>query len=232
MTDSTGCAEFEDLLAEVATGAAGGTDRAKVLAHLAGCEGCRRRLEELTKVADEVLLIAPERQPPAGFESGVLARIAERATPSAGPHRRRRVLQTVAAAIVAVAIALGSAGMVWNATADERELAERYGETLQVANGRYFTAAPVLDPSGTQVGHVFLYQGEPSWLFAVLGEAPAEGPYDIVVTTGEWTGAVAECEVESGSCGAGATVDADIEQIRQVQLVGPDGPVLTATVPH
>ncbi|WP_162181778.1 hypothetical protein [Glycomyces tenuis] len=129
-----------------------------------------------------------------------------------------------------VVIAAAAGGTVWTVTADERELADRYEHTLAVADGRYFTAAPILD-DGVQVGHVFLYQGEPSWVFAVLGEASEPGSYDLIVTTDEWTATVGSCEVASTSCGAGATVEADIGEIGEVLLVAPDGTTLTASLP-
>ncbi|THV24566.1 hypothetical protein [Glycomyces paridis] len=237
MTEPTRCDGYREGLAEVATGAASGPDRARTLAHLAGCEDCRRELDALARVADEVLLVAPQHQPPAGFESAVLDRIRvedgsrnpRRAKRKAPAGRRHRVLRPLAAVAAALVIAVAAAGTVWTATAQDRETADRYERTLAVADGRYFTAAPVLD-GGVQVGHVFLYQGEPSWVFAVLGEA-APGTYDLVVSTGEWTATVGSCEVAETSCGTGATVAADIGDITEVRLVGSDGTVLTAALP-
>lgn len=266
MVDPTRCGDIADALAEVATGAASGPDRARVLAHLADCPDCRRELEELTRIADEVLLVAPEHDPPAGFEGAVLARIAalsdEPAAPPAAestaptvsapappvlppvapppppaesepdtvvtplrPSRWRRVLPYAAAAAVA---ALVGAGVMWQATSEERDLAASYRDTLDVANGRYFHAAPIVDDGGTQVGHVFLYQGEPSWVFTVLDDTVDPGTYDIVVTTEDSSEPVAECEVGSTGGGAGATVDANIYQIEQVELVGTDGTTFAA----
>jgi hypothetical protein len=248
MVDPTRCGEYADALAEVATGAASGADRARVLAHLADCPDCRRELEELTRVADEVLLVAPEHDPPAGFEGAVLARIAAltaseppaapvpppppppEAEPDAvvtplRPRRWQRALPYAAAAAVAGLI---GAGVVWQGTSDERDLAASYRDTLDVANGRYFHAAPIVDDGGEQVGHVFLYQGEPSWVFTVLDDTIDPGAYEVVVTTEDWTEPVAEVEVGRTGGGAGATVDADIYQIDQVDLVGADGSTFTA----
>ncbi|TDC51911.1 hypothetical protein E1212_10925 [Jiangella ureilytica] len=249
MVDPTRCGDVADALAEVATGAASGPDRARVLAHLADCPDCRRELEELTRVADEVLLVAPEHDPPAGFEGAVLARIAALtaepgapAVPAAPPpppaesepdpvvtalrpRRWQRVLPYAAAAAVA---GLVGAGLVWQATSEERDVAASYRETLDVANGRYFHAAPIVDDGGTQVGHVFLYQGEPSWVFTVLDDTVDPGAYEVVVTTEDWSEPVAELEVDGSGGGAGATVDADIYQIERVELVGAGGATFTA----
>lgn len=231
MTEHDAHGGLSDALAEVATGAASGTDRARVLRQVGGCADCREELASLSAVADDVLLIAPERQPAAGFESAVLDRIAalEPAKPARRPKRRRRVYRALAAATAAVLIAAGAALGVWWATAPDRELAASYRETLGVADGRYFTAAPVVDAGGSQIGHVFAYQGDPSWVFAVLDGAPEDGTWDVVAVTGEGTDAIATCEVVDASCGAGATVDADIYDLHEIELVAPDGTVLTAT---
>jgi hypothetical protein len=225
--------ELSVALAEFATGAASGADRARVLRQVAACADCREELASLSAVADEVLLIAPERQPAAGFESAVLDRIADlepaKSEPVRRPQRRRRVYRALAAATAAVLIAAGAALGVWWATAPDRELAASYRETLGVAHGRYFTAAPVVDADGGQVGHVFAYQGDPSWVFAVLDGAPEDGVWDVVAVTDAWTAAIATCDVTDASCGAGATIDADVYELREVELVAPDGTVLTAT---
>lgn len=228
MTDRTECMELADLLAEVATGAASGPDRARLLRHLNDCDECRQELEELSRLADEVLLIAPEREPPAAFESAVLDRIIASAPRS---HTRRSftgpALQLAAAAILAVT----GAGIVWQATTDDRELAAGYRETLDVADGQYFAAAPVTDDTGAEIGHVFLYDGDPSWVFAVLGPEPAPGDYDVVVQTGDGASTIATCKVETAGCGGGATIDARISAIQDVRLVGPDGTWFTAELP-
>lgn len=240
MVERADCADLADTLAEVATGAASGPDRAQVLAHLAGCDTCRRDLNELTEVADEVLLAAPEHEPPAGFESSVLARlglpasddtVAGQLTGGAGGRswRRRPVLRRLAVAAAAVVVALAGAGTVWLATSDERELAAGYRDTLDIADGQYFAAAPLVDGDGQQVGHVFLYQGEPSWVFAVLGDPPETGSYDVVVTAGDRTETVARCDVENSTCGAGATIDLSVYQVDHVELLGPTT-TLTATL--
>jgi hypothetical protein len=225
--DRAECVELADLLAEVATGAASGPDRARVLRHLNDCDDCRRELDELSRLADEVLLIAPEREPPAAFESAVLDRIAaEGPAPVEGPRRwfTRPALYAAAAAI----FALAGAGTVWQATTEDRELAAGFRETLEVANGRYFTAAPLIDAAGVEVGHVFLYEGDPSWVFAVLGPEPRPGAYDVIVDAAGPAQTVATCEVDDSGCGAGGTVDARISVIEDVRLVGSDGTSFTA----
>nr|MDQ3641745.1 hypothetical protein [Actinomycetota bacterium] len=84
------CAQLEDVAAELALGTVAGAERAAALDHLAGCASCRNLVDQLARAADSLLLLAPEAEPPPGFESRVLSRIAPVARPRRG--RRRRVL--------------------------------------------------------------------------------------------------------------------------------------------
>ncbi|MFI8523130.1 zf-HC2 domain-containing protein [Promicromonospora sukumoe] len=75
-TGGTGrCAELRDALTEVALGVADGPTRGAVMEHLATCDRCRDELSSLAAAADELLLLVPEREPPADFEGRVLARL-------------------------------------------------------------------------------------------------------------------------------------------------------------
>lgn len=226
MDEPIRCADLADTLAEVATGAASGPDRALLLRHLTGCEDCRRELDELTRVADAVLLIAPEHEPPAGFEGAVLARL----TPTSAPTRRRRFARPLLYAAAAAVLALGGAAAAWLSTGDDRDLAAAYRDTLDVANGRYFAAADLLEPSGGSAGTVFLYEGEPSWLFVVVRDAPAPGEYDVVVDAGASSTVVGSCVVESTTCSVGTTIDAHVYDVDEVRLVSPSGTALTAPI--
>jgi hypothetical protein len=227
MDESIRCADLADTLAEVATGAASGPDRAQLLRHLTGCEDCRRELDELTRVADEVLLIAPEHEPPAGFEGAVLAQLTGSA---AAPPAKRRFARPLLYAAAASLVALGAAGAVWQATADDRNLAAAYRDTLDVADGRYFAAADLLKPSGGSAGTVFLYEGEPSWLFVVVRDAPAPGGYDVVVDAGASSTVVGSCVVDSTTCSVGTTIDDHVYNVDEVRLVSPSGTALTAPI--
>src|SRR3954453_6928487 len=97
-----GCEQTREIAAELALGIADGEDRARALRHLTECADCRRAVEELSSVTDELLTLAPARQPPAGFESRVLAQLAP-ARPR--PRRRlRRILVPLVPAAAAAAV--------------------------------------------------------------------------------------------------------------------------------
>jgi hypothetical protein len=241
MTDRHDCDEVGPALAELATGAATGHDRARALQHAAGCDSCRRELAQLSKVADELLLLAPPREPPAGFESAVMARLDTREPASPRrllPGRRRpawlrlphRPLTRAAAGATAVllAAALG-AGVVWQSTADDRRIAAEHEHTLRVADGRYLKALPVTAESGTRTGTVFLYQGNPSWLLVTVAGAPADGPYQMVVVDRDGVSHPGgTCLIAGGAGTAGYHLYQPVAEVAVIQLNGPGGVRLTA----
>src|SRR5215216_4532880 len=99
MDERPECAEIRELLPELAAGVAAGDERARALRHLSGCLDCRRELEAMATVVDELLTLVPPVDPPGGFESSVLARIAP--PPRARPRWwQRRALRLVATAVL------------------------------------------------------------------------------------------------------------------------------------
>lgn len=232
MTDRADCQEVRELLPELAAGVASGEQRARALAHLTGCPDCRQELQEAATLVDELMLVlAPEHEPSAGFESRLLA-----ALPLARPRHHRRptrrfVLRAVAAVLTAVLVAVLAVGLTWRQTADDRQLAAHYRHTLAAADGRYLTAAGLVESSGRKAGHVFAYQGSPSWLFVELTAAPASGPYAIrLVTTDDRAVSAGVCRVTAGSGSYGRTIDLAVSAIRRVELVQPGNPTLVATL--
>jgi anti-sigma factor RsiW len=71
------CSDFAALAPELALDLLSGDERAAALSHLAGCRACQTNLDDLARTADALLLLAPSGEPPAGFESRVLARLAD-----------------------------------------------------------------------------------------------------------------------------------------------------------
>jgi hypothetical protein len=157
------CEEVHALAPELALGIVEGEERGRALEHLADCPDCRRRVEELAEVADQLLLLAPHREVPVGFESQVLQRV----QPSPRPRRRRRlglVLAPAAAALAAVAITLAI-------VSDDLDLASDYRQTLEQANGEGFYASALQSGDGARAGTVFTYLGSPDWLLVTI-DAP------------------------------------------------------------
>jgi hypothetical protein len=81
------CEDFKDLGAELALGILGGRDRAAALAHSERCLSCRAELWRLFDLANRIISLIPEAQPPVGLEARVLAAMVPR---PAKDHADRR----------------------------------------------------------------------------------------------------------------------------------------------
>jgi hypothetical protein len=91
------CAQLRDVAPELALGVLGGAERAEAIIHVNGCARCQALVNELSEAADALPLLAPEIEPPVGFEQRVLA--------SGHARRRRSVRRLVSAVAVAAAAA-------------------------------------------------------------------------------------------------------------------------------
>ena len=67
------CGDVRELAPELALGIVGGPERADALQHASECGPCRALIGELAEAADALTLLAPESEPPPGFEERVLA---------------------------------------------------------------------------------------------------------------------------------------------------------------
>jgi hypothetical protein len=70
-----GCTGHEDDVAGLALGILNGRDRAQALAHIESCRWCDDELNSLAIVADRLLDLAPQPEPPPGFEVALLERL-------------------------------------------------------------------------------------------------------------------------------------------------------------
>ena len=191
---------MRSLLSELATGAIAGDERALVLEHLVDCAPCRQELARLTRAADALLGFAPRVEPPPGFESRVLAalgtgapapqpprRLSRRPGPRRGGdgRRRHRATRLLTAAAIAVTALTGGAMLTHWRDQDELAIADRYRQTLEIADGEFLTAGPLTNSEGLRAGTVFLYQGKPSWVLVTVTAALADGRYEMLVVDRE-----------------------------------------------
>jgi hypothetical protein len=72
------CARLQEISAELALGIADAHARADALAHLDHCASCRREVRGLGETVEILAGLAPAVEPPAGFESRVLAALSSR----------------------------------------------------------------------------------------------------------------------------------------------------------
>lgn len=175
MTDRTGCEAVRAAAPELALGVVSGDERARMLDHVARCSECRETVIALANIGDELLTLAPDREPPIGFESRAISRLKLR-------RRSRRWIGAVAAAAI-VAGALSAGTVLWS-TSEERDLGAHYKQALSQADGRYFGARELRTGADEKAGSVFVYAGRQSWVF-VSFEDEREGTFGAELETND-----------------------------------------------
>lgn len=219
------CEEIRVLAADVALEIADGERRAEVLRHTAGCAECRRLVEELSVVSDELLMLAPVQEPPVGFESRVVERLELRP-----PRRRatRRVFWRLAPAVAAAAITAAALVAVYH---DDHQVADRYRATLEDAGGSSFEAAPLLGAADRRNGVAFGYDGSPSWVFVTVDPAYRNqvSSAELVTPAGRTIG-LPWFELAADGTWGGA-IPVDLRQVASIRLLGErPGEVLQASI--
>jgi hypothetical protein len=221
MPDDRRCEAMQDAIAELALGIASGDERVRVLEHTSRCPSCRRLLRDLSLLADELLLLAPEHEPPAGFELRVLERVGrpDRRRRPAWPKLRGRRAAVLAAVAAALAAGAGAAGGVLTATQDERRLGRQLRAVLERANGQYLAVSDLRDPAGRDQGLVFHYGGQTPWIFVRLDRALPPGRYvATLVTRAGTTSELGTFELRENDRGFGATARIDLRQVTHLRI--------------
>jgi len=221
------CEELRDLAPEIALGTAEGEERAEALRHLATCAECRRLVDQLSEVADELLMLAPVEDPPVGFESRVVEALGLQRRP---PRRlARRILLRLGPPVAAAAICAVALVAVYH---DDHVTAERYRETLAQADGRYFGAAPLRDETGARAGVAFGYQGSPSWMLVTVDAGHRDQVSSgELVTKDKRTIPIASFELDPANGSWGGAIPTDLHDVASIRLLGErPGQVLEASM--
>jgi hypothetical protein len=218
------CDELRELAPEVALGTIEGEERAEALRHLATCAECRRVVDQLSAVADELLMIAPVEEPPPGFESRVIAALQ--------PPRRRRWRRLLVRLGPPLAAAAATAVALVAVYRDDHVTAERYRETLAQADGRYFQAGPLRDETGAEAGIVFGYQGRPSWVLVTVDAAHRDRVTGAVLVTRDRR-TVRLPAFRLGPDGSwGGAIPANFSDFTRIRLLGEEpGEALESAIP-
>ena len=217
-TGTHGCQDYAADLSELALGVLTGRERVRALSHVDSCPRCAEELEQLSRAADAVVHVAPEVEPPLGFE----VRLFERMGVADVPHRRwRRVPRWVPAAAIA-ALAVGLSLALSSPTPPAQNAA---GPARQVS------VATLLE-NGVSVGHVVTHEGAQPWMSMMLADSSARGTVDCVVVTKDgvkhWVGSFT---AKNGYGAWLAPLHVDPQNLRTAQVVSPSGTVIaTATL--
>ena len=212
------CEQVRALLPELALSIADAGERAEALEHVDGCPGCREALADLSEVVDDLLLLAPEAEPPIGFESRVMNRIATddarlgTVVPltSRRPGRRRRIALVAAAA----AVVIGTTTAV---------VVNRHHSTPSVSASDRF--ATLHNAAGGDVGRVIIHDGAEPWVFMAVRNADGQ-EYRCELVLGDGTKvSIGSLKLTNGRGSWGGPTTVDLHRVRWVHVVDADGSV-------
>lgn len=199
------CAETQEHAPEFALGILTGGARAELVAHLEHCHACAASVADFAEIVDGLTLIAPEAEPPVGFEDHVLRAMHEQRRPI---RRKRRLLLTLALLVVGV-IAFTVA-------------------TIRVVDGVRASEVPTraadVRANNAVVGKGVVVSGEHPWVFLSIegglpdaryrasvvdlqGETILVGEFDVVAGRGSWT--VPEAK--------------GLDLVREIRVLNPEG---------
>jgi hypothetical protein len=203
-----GCDDVRPLAPDVALDLLTGDERAAALEHLGACAACRLEVEELSSVADSLLVLSPSIPPSAGFESSVLARMEAEWQPPAAPERQTR--RWVGAAIVVVGLVIGAGLLV---------AAPRPDSGIRRAT---FVAA-----DGRPAGDLLIAEGDPDRMTCTLDDPRFTGPYTVELELHDGSRReVGGFRVDDGGSAVWATeLPVDDDLVRAVEVLSPEGEV-------
>jgi len=176
LTDMS-CEEFAQVAAELALGVLTGRERARAIAHLDRCDSCREHVRQLSLTGEEMLGLLPSGEPPAGFETRVMGRLGH-TTAAQRPKRTRLMLAAAAVTLAAVACGLGGWGLRGAISAPSPGIS-----TAQTT----LRSAALLTSAHEPAGKIFLYKGDPRWVYMDV---------DMDMDTGAGNGTVI-CQLEA-----------------------------------
>ncbi len=218
--DEQECRGFSDDLAELALGILTGRDRAATLAHVDACPRCADELEHLARTADAIVGVAPEAEPPMGFEVRLFSRMGlDPAPPARHPSRVTRWVLAAAAAVVALGVGLGVG------------LSGGSGGGSGGGSAADLVAQGDLVEHSLKVGHVDVYGGSRPWMFMNLADSTARGTVTckVVLASGR-TVTVGTFTASVGYGSWGAPLHVSPTAVRSAEVVSANGTVI-ATAP-
>ncbi len=211
---SSECAAMRDDLNEFALGTLSGRGRALVLDHLETCAHCTAESEALAEAADTLLWLAPEAEPPLGFETRVIERF--RGTGNVRPIDRRRRLSLFAVAALLVVVFGVGIGVV---------ATSQGGGSHPTATQRPLTGRLVSD--GHVLGEVTISAGSPSWMIMNVDTGKLSGLVWCEVTFANGRSeTVGKFTISHGYGSWVAPIRASGRDVRSARIVNGSGAVL------
>ncbi|MDQ3964218.1 MAG: hypothetical protein M3277_09965, partial [Actinomycetota bacterium] len=112
-------------------------------------------------------------------------------------------------------------------------LASHYRHALAGANGEYFGVVPLRASSGERAGHLFAYEGDPTWVFLIFADPLEPGRYEAELETADGeTRSLGMVEITAGKVTWGTDLPVGLRNIRAVRMLDEHGVIaLQATFP-
>jgi Putative zinc-finger len=222
--DPRECEHIQNELAELALGALDGRSRSEALEHVASCPRCRAMLDHLSGVTDTLLQLAPEVEPPLGFESRLVEKLGAidarppQATQRARQRWFRRAGPLVAAAAALLVLGIGLGSLLTSPGAKNQQ---------QPASSDLTTAT--LTSHGRNFGQVMTSPGNPGWMFMTINEDGWSGKVTCEITlAGGRTQTVGVFTLSDGYGAWGAPLTAPADDVRSARLVAANGTVVAS----
>ena len=206
------CEDFAERVEELSLGMVDVPNRSDLLMHSGVCPRCQSLLDGFATLVDRLLLCAPELEPPAGFESRVLARLGTDV-----PSNRRTRASLWAAAAAAVVVLVVAVGV----------LSARVDAPPKVVDA----SASIFATAGAELGSVRLV-AEPAPHVLVMIAAPRPGPgtrhCELRRTDGSWVqvGTWQPADLAGGVWATG--IDKQLLHATAMRITLDDGTVLAS----
>jgi len=217
IADPRKCEVIQDELAELALGTLSGRSRSEGLEHVGSCPRCAAELERLSIVADKLLQLAPEVEPPLGFE----LRLAEKLQVAATARQPRRLRRTSALAVAAAVVALFGFGL-------GSVVAAGGGDSHNESATAGLTAAN-LTSHGSVLGKVIISAGSPPWMFMTISGGTLSGTVKCEVTlAGGKVETLGAFKITGGYGAWDAPLRSPGGAVRSARLIASNGAILAS----
>ncbi len=170
------CAWSLDVAPELALGVLNGPERAETLEHLSTCAPCRTTVAGYTEVVDALTLVAPEVEPPAGFEDRALRRLGKGDDRPWWRRRegRRRAFVVLVVATGAAILSIATLQIV-NAARDPNR------DVVASARAPAIRSADLSSGTGATRGKFYSTLSTPAIVFVEVESNLPDGTYDVQV---------------------------------------------------
>lgn len=208
MTDLT-CEQVRPDATEYALGILPADDAGRVSAHLLRCHACRREIDEIRRIGEQLLDLVPDTEPPLGFDQKVLSTLHSSPRAPKGRSRRHQLMFAAAAAVLVIAGAVTAVSL------------SNHGHP-----GRPDDLTAVLRQADRNVGSIYI-GGHPTWISMTVDRLSAAGKVDCQLIFQDGTAAdVGTFQLVDGRGAWGAPDPEGGAVPTAVRLVGPTGDVL------